>query len=219
MITTIAKQYTFDAAHQLDRFPPDHKCSRMHGHTYRVALLVTGQLTETGIVMDYAEIDEIWKPLFDELDHRVLNEIPGLEIPTTEHLAAWVWVRVYQQLSARAVRRTEVPFVCAVRVHESSATYCECTWVGVAEREQFVGRPQPAARRTEVRDGQRCVAEAVPPDDRVGQRLLAAEHLLHRIASARKAFAMDSGGPETAVEGMKLIEGWIAEYFKCPHSR
>lgn len=113
---TISKTFDFDAAHWLPKVPEGHKCKRLHGHTYRVEIRLTGPLDERGMVVDYAEIAEAWQPLHDALDHRCLNEVPGLENPTTEVLVAWLLNRL----------RGHWPvFLLAVRVYESSTTYCE----------------------------------------------------------------------------------------------
>lgn len=113
MNVRISKMFDFDAAHHLPKVPPDHKCFRMHGHTYRVELICEGEIDERGMVLDYAEITSAWRPLEAMLDHHVLNEIEGLENPTTEMLAPWI------------LRRVEISKLVAVRVFESSTTYCE----------------------------------------------------------------------------------------------
>lgn len=91
----IFKEYSFEAAHHLPKVPPDHQCRRVHGHSYRVAIHVTGFVgEESGWVVDFADISRVWKPLEKELDHSYLNEIAGLENPTSEHLAHWIWQRL-----------------------------------------------------------------------------------------------------------------------------
>ncbi len=95
----IFKQFTFDSAHWLPHVPEDHKCRRMHGHTYIVRLYVQGPLEPTlDWVIDFADIKAVWKPLEKRLDHRVLNDIEGLENPTAENLAVWIWRQVKPQL-------------------------------------------------------------------------------------------------------------------------
>ena len=117
MKVTIAKSFDFDAAHFLTGVPPEHKCARMHGHTYRVELVLEGEPDARGMVCDYAEIAVVWESIHRLLDHRVLNEVPGLENPTTEVLAPWILVML-----ARAA--PHLPWV-RVRVYESSSTWCE----------------------------------------------------------------------------------------------
>lgn len=120
MIVRICKTFDFDAAHYLPHVCEGHKCGRMHGHTYRVSIKLEGeQDNHMGWFLDYAEIAEVWAPIHDALDHRVLNEVQGLENPTTEVLAPWILSRLLS--SPIAV------FVVGVRVYESSSTWCEVT--------------------------------------------------------------------------------------------
>jgi 6-pyruvoyltetrahydropterin/6-carboxytetrahydropterin synthase len=106
----IFKEFTFEAAHRLPNLPPTHKCSRLHGHSYRVVLYVQGALdSELGWVQDFGDLKEAWKPLDSQLDHYYLNDIPGLENPTSEVLAEWIWERILPSLpglSAVTVRET-----------------------------------------------------------------------------------------------------------------
>lgn len=133
MLTTICKAFDFDAAHRLDRLPAEHKCHRLHGHTYRVEIRVRGEPGRLlGMLIDYADIAAAWKPIHDALDHRYLNEIPGLEVSTSENLAAFI----YERLKSWEVKVTTddpagVQFhslaglSLSVRVYESSTTYAE----------------------------------------------------------------------------------------------
>jgi 6-pyruvoyltetrahydropterin/6-carboxytetrahydropterin synthase len=92
----IYKKYVFEAAHRLPNLPADHKCSRLHGHSFHVELQVSGEVNETlGWVMDFSEITNLFKPIYEELDHRYLNEIVGLENPTSENIARWIWNRMH----------------------------------------------------------------------------------------------------------------------------
>lgn len=117
----IAKSFTFDSAHKLPNLKnPDgtpHKCSRLHGHTYSCEVVLAGEPDDRGFVVDYAEIAAAWKPIHDIIDHNYLNEVPGLENPSTEILAPWILERF----------RRALPFVVAVRVCESDTTWCEAT--------------------------------------------------------------------------------------------
>jgi 6-pyruvoyltetrahydropterin/6-carboxytetrahydropterin synthase len=89
------KQFTFEAAHRLPHVPPGHKCARLHGHSFAVALHVRGPVgAEAGWVMDFGDIKRAFQPLLDRLDHNYLNEIDGLENPTSEVIARWIWRRL-----------------------------------------------------------------------------------------------------------------------------
>ena len=94
-VVEIFKEFGFESAHRLPNVPEDHKCARLHGHSFRVRVHVEGDVgPESGWVMDYAEIATACAPVRDRLDHRYLNEIPGLDNPTSEVLARWIWDRL-----------------------------------------------------------------------------------------------------------------------------
>jgi len=89
---TIYKQFTFDAAHFLPNVPVGHKCRAMHGHTYQLCIYISGPVDEkAGWVVDFGDVKAICKPVIDRLDHALLNDIPGLENPTAENVARWLW--------------------------------------------------------------------------------------------------------------------------------
>ncbi len=104
------KTFTFEAAHALPNVPEGHKCRRLHGHSFHVSVHVTGPVdNQTGWVMDFADIKAACQPIHEALDHRYLNEIPGLENPTSEHIARWIWQRLESSLpnlSLVSVRET-----------------------------------------------------------------------------------------------------------------
>jgi len=95
----IFKVFTFDAAHKLPCVPDGHKCSRLHGHTFKVEIHVDDQLdTERGWVVDFSEIVKIVSPIINQVDHYYLNEIEGLENPTSENIGMWMWQRLKPRL-------------------------------------------------------------------------------------------------------------------------
>ncbi|MBB3046021.1 6-pyruvoyltetrahydropterin/6-carboxytetrahydropterin synthase [Litorivivens lipolytica] len=106
----VFKEFTFEAAHRLPNVPVGHKCSRLHGHSFHVRLTISGDLDPTrGWIMDFSDIKAVFKPVYDRLDHHYLNDIPGLENPTSENLAIWIWNEVkplLPQLSAVEIRET-----------------------------------------------------------------------------------------------------------------
>ncbi len=96
-MTELWRTFSFDAAHYLPQVPPGHKCGGMHGHTYTVEVRLRGEVDPvTGWVCDFGDIKEAFRPLESELDHKVLNDVPGLGNPTSELLAQWIWDRMIQ---------------------------------------------------------------------------------------------------------------------------
>lgn len=96
----VFREFTFEAAHRLPNVAEGHKCARLHGHSYRVEVHVRGPVgAESGMVTDFADIKAAFAPIDSELDHYYLNEIPGLENPTSENLASWIWDRLAPVLS------------------------------------------------------------------------------------------------------------------------
>ncbi len=97
----LVRGFGFEAAHRLPNVPEGHKCARLHGHSFRVELVCEGQIDpHTGWLIDFADIKEVFEPLLRQLDHRYLNEIDGLENPTAEEIARWIWRRVKPGLSS-----------------------------------------------------------------------------------------------------------------------
>ncbi len=115
MRVRLVKGFDFEAAHWLPTFPEGHKCRRMHGHSFRVEVIVEGDVPEEqGFLMDYGDIKKAIAPIRDRLDHRVLNEIDGLENPTSEVIARWVWDQLVGTL----------PLLSEIVVHETCTSRC-----------------------------------------------------------------------------------------------
>lgn len=106
MRTRILRKFSFDAAHQLFTMPEGHKCRRMHGHTYLCEVVCEGQVDPAkGFFMDYGDLKAVIDPVVQELDHRYLNEIPGLEVPTAEMIAKWIYDRLKPDLPSLIMLR------------------------------------------------------------------------------------------------------------------
>jgi 6-pyruvoyltetrahydropterin/6-carboxytetrahydropterin synthase len=115
MNVELEKTFRFEAAHLLPNVPEGHKCRRLHGHSFKVAVRVAGAVDpHTGWLVDYAEIARVFEPVRLRLDHYYLNEIEGLENPTSEHVARWIWDRLKPLL----------PALCALTVHETCTASC-----------------------------------------------------------------------------------------------
>ena len=111
----LEKTFRFEAAHWLPTFPEGHKCRRMHGHSFHVDVEVEGEVAEdVGYLLDYGEIKKAITPIHDRLDHRCLNDIEGLENPTAEQLARWIWNRL----------KDDLPLLSEVTVRETCSNGC-----------------------------------------------------------------------------------------------
>jgi 6-pyruvoyltetrahydropterin/6-carboxytetrahydropterin synthase len=111
----IFKIFQLEAAHWLPRVPAGHKCARMHGHSFRIEVHVRGEpAVDSGWVMDFAEVKSAFAPIFEQLDHRCLNEVAGLENPTSEMLAIWIWNAL----------KPALPALSKIVVHETCTSGC-----------------------------------------------------------------------------------------------
>lgn len=110
--------FHIEAARRLPRLSPEHPCARVHGHSFRVELHVSGPLhPQLGWVVDFAELDGAAQDIRAALDHRYLNDIPGLDNPTSEHLAMWIWARL----------KPALPGIARVVVQETAHSGCSYT--------------------------------------------------------------------------------------------
>jgi 6-pyruvoyltetrahydropterin/6-carboxytetrahydropterin synthase len=107
-------QFRIESARFLPKLDKNHPCSRMHGHSFVISLRLVGAQTPVGWVRDYHEIESSMKPLLNQLDHRVLNEVPGLENPTSENLVQWIYSQA----------KTLIPELVQVTVSETPTTDC-----------------------------------------------------------------------------------------------
>ncbi len=115
MRVRLTKDFQFEAAQTLPKVPADHKCGRLHGHSFKIEISVEGEVNpETGWVYDHAEISRAMKPLVADLDHAYLNEIPGLENPTIENMAGWFWEKLVHRC----------PGLCEITIHETPTARC-----------------------------------------------------------------------------------------------
>ena len=109
------KEFHIEAAHRLPHVPEGHKCARLHGHSFHVTLHVEGEVDEkSGWIMDFSDIKAAFQPLYDQLDHHYLNDIEGLENPTSENLSRWIWQRLKPRL----------PLLSAVQIRETCTSGC-----------------------------------------------------------------------------------------------
>ena len=111
----LRKTFQFEAAHLLPHLPEAHKCRRLHGHSFTAEIVVEGDCdSKLGWVLDYADITAAFKPIWEQLDHRYLNDVDGLENPTSENIAVWIW----EQL------KPSFPLLTAVEVAETCTARC-----------------------------------------------------------------------------------------------
>lgn len=107
----IFKTFTFDSAHSLPNVPDGHKCKAVHGHTYKMTVYFEGKLVkELKWVIDFAVVKGVINPIIDSIDHKLLNDIEGLENPTCENLAIWLWNKI----------KAEIPSLCKIEVYENA---------------------------------------------------------------------------------------------------
>ena len=115
MRARLTKDFTFEAAQTLPNVPSGHKCGRMHGHSFKVEVSIEGEVDPTlGWIYDHSLISRAMEPLLDLLDHSYLNDIEGLENPTIENMAAWLWRHL----------ESGCPGLCEIVIHETPTARC-----------------------------------------------------------------------------------------------
>jgi 6-pyruvoyltetrahydropterin/6-carboxytetrahydropterin synthase len=111
----LEKTFRFEAAHFLPKVPDCHKCRRIHGHGYVIDVAIEGEVDpELGWLIDFGDLAIAWEPIHATLDHQLLNDIEGLENPTAELLALWIWERL----------KPSIPMLSRVTIHETCASRC-----------------------------------------------------------------------------------------------
>jgi 6-pyruvoyltetrahydropterin/6-carboxytetrahydropterin synthase len=111
----IYKEFHFESAHRLPNVPTGHKCGRLHGHSFKGVIYVEGEVDQrAGWIMDYADIKKVFRPIYEQLDHNYLNDIDGLENPTSEVLAKWIWDRL----------KPDLPSLSRVVINETCTSGC-----------------------------------------------------------------------------------------------
>ena len=116
MKVRLSKDFHFEASHVLEHLAAEHPCRRLHGHGYRVAVEVCGEVDpKTGFLIDYAELKRTVGPVIARLDHCHLNDIEGLKFTTAEHIAAWLWQQI----------KPKLPILSKITIHETASTHCE----------------------------------------------------------------------------------------------
>jgi 6-pyruvoyltetrahydropterin/6-carboxytetrahydropterin synthase len=109
----IYKEFSFDSAHFLPNVPDGHKCKEMHGHTYRLKVFIQGELDpKLGWIMDFKELKEALLPVIEALDHKLINNVPGLENPTAENITVWIWNQIQPAL----------PLLSRIELYETPTT-------------------------------------------------------------------------------------------------
>ncbi|MHC2440094.1 6-carboxytetrahydropterin synthase QueD [Bradyrhizobium sp. USDA 4451] len=116
VLTLIGRTYSFESAHRLPHLPDGHKCKNLHGHNYRMEVVIRGGVDARGFVKDFAEMDAELEPLLKLVDHRLLNDVDGLENPTAEIIARWFFDRI--------------PNCASVRIYETADCWAEVAAYG-----------------------------------------------------------------------------------------
>lgn len=115
MKAELTRRFEFNAAHSLPKVDETHKCKQVHGHNYTVEIAVRGEVDpQYGWVIDFGDLKKAMVPIIETLDHSYLNEIAGLENPTAELIAGWIWDQLKPSISG----------LYRVSISETAATWC-----------------------------------------------------------------------------------------------
>ncbi|MDG2213413.1 MAG: 6-carboxytetrahydropterin synthase QueD [Verrucomicrobiota bacterium] len=115
MKVELKKSFQFEAAHSLPHLPAEHKCARLHGHSFKIELTVEGHVDKKlGWLIDYGDLSEAFRPTWEKLDHHHLNEIEGLENPTSENIARWTWDEI----------KPKIPLLTTIEIAETCNASC-----------------------------------------------------------------------------------------------
>jgi len=111
----IYKVFTIEAARSLPNLSDNHPCKKTHGHSFKIIITISGEINKTtGFVMDFSEIDEAFSPIYKLIDHSYLNDVEGLENPSSENLSRWIWNKLLNAL----------PSLKQIEIQETSLTGC-----------------------------------------------------------------------------------------------
>jgi len=111
----VCKTFSIEAARSLPHLPENHPCSKIHGHSFKITLMVSGPVDkDTGFVMDFGELETLFEPLRKQIDHSYLNDIEGLENPSSENLCKWIWKKLILSL----------PRLSQIEIRETDSTNC-----------------------------------------------------------------------------------------------
>ena len=114
-VCRVSARFVFDAAHRMPNFPPDHPNAWLHGHSYTGDVVIEGPVDQlSGFVMDHGKLDAIVNKVAGELEHRYLNEIEGMGLPTSENICRWMWQKL----------KPELPLLVEIAMRRESRGIC-----------------------------------------------------------------------------------------------
>lgn len=94
----VSKEFTFDSAHHLHDY--EGKCKNLHGHTYKLQVIMLGKTDDRGLTLDFGDIKRIVKErVIDRLDHQYLNEVLPPMNTTAENMVVWIYEELHQAMA------------------------------------------------------------------------------------------------------------------------